>query len=178
MNILMMTGSPHKKGTSALLAEQFAKGAAAAGHQIAWADTAFMDIHGCRGCDHCRTHGGVCIHKDDFLSLSGDLLKADLVAFATPLYYFGMSSHLKAAIDRFYASNETLMAQNKKAVLLATCADTESWAPEALKAHYAAILRYLGWEDRGILIAPGMAVRSDIEASDYPAAAFKMGSDL
>ncbi|HHX13423.1 MAG TPA: NAD(P)H-dependent oxidoreductase [Clostridiales bacterium] len=42
MNILLLTGSPRREGTSAWLADHFQSGAAAAGHDITRFDTAFM----------------------------------------------------------------------------------------------------------------------------------------
>ena len=65
--------------------------------------------------------------------------KTTLLFFSTPLYYFGMSAQIKMAIDRFFANNQVLRAQKKQAVLLAACGDTDSWALDALDAHYHAV---------------------------------------
>ena len=59
MNIVILSGSPHKKGTSALLADAFTDGARQAGHTVTRFDCAFLQVGGCRGCDYCGAHDGV-----------------------------------------------------------------------------------------------------------------------
>ena len=51
MKIVIIKGSPHKKGSSNMLAEQFAKGAQEAGHTVIEMDAAHMNIHPCLGCE-------------------------------------------------------------------------------------------------------------------------------
>ena len=176
MNILIITGSPHRRGTSSMLADRFAQGAQDRGHSVCRFDSAFMNIKPCLGCDSCRTAvGGGCVHRDDMVEIAAAIAGADMVAFVTPLYYFGVSAQLKAVIDRFYSLNAQLRSAPKKAVLLATCADTDEWAMDSLKLHYSTILRYLKWEDCGHILASGMPVRADMEKSKYPQAAYEFG---
>ena len=110
-------------------------------------------------------------------NLNGELLAADLVVFVTPLYYFGMSAQLKTVIDRFYANNAKLMG-HKKAMLMATAHDPEDRTMQALSAHYKTILRYLNWENIGMILAVGCGQRSDIERTDFPAQAYRLGLSL
>ena len=65
MHILVITGSPHKRGTSALLVDAFLEGATAAGHQVERFDSAFAAVAPCKACDFCRSHGEQCTQKDD-----------------------------------------------------------------------------------------------------------------
>ncbi len=179
MDIVIITGSPHRRGTSSMLADRFALGAQDKGHSVRRFDSAFMNIKPCLGCDGCRkTEGGGCVHRDDMDEIAAAVTGAEMVAFVTPLYYFGISAQLKAVIDRFYSVNALLRSAPKKAVLLATCADTDEWAMDSLKLHYSTILRYLGWEDCGHILAPGMSVRADIENSGYPQAAYEFGRSV
>lgn len=53
VQIAVITGSPHKNGTSALLAGKFIEGAKTAGHELFRFNAAFEDIHPCLGCDRC-----------------------------------------------------------------------------------------------------------------------------
>ena len=68
MKITILEGSPHKKGSSNLLAEQFIKGAEEAGHMISVLDVAHMDIHPCMGCGHCGMNG-TCVFNLSFTVL-------------------------------------------------------------------------------------------------------------
>ncbi len=177
MNILVITGSPHKKGTSALLADNFISGATEAGHTIFRFDTMFHVTQPCLACNYCRRNAGKCIQEDDMELIWEKLIHADMIVLVTPVYYFGMSAQLKKVIDRFYAINEELRSKPKKAVLLATCADDEK-AFKALKAHYDALCEYLHWENHGQVLAHSCAIREQIEASAYPGEAYTLGKHL
>jgi len=179
MIITVITGSPHANGTSALLADRFIAGAIEAGHDVNRFDAAFSKVAPCLGCDHCRADESkfVCVHKDDMQQLNPHLLEADLLVFVTPLYYFGMSAQLKIVIDRFYANNSKLQG-GKETILLATAADDDEDSMQALVAHYLTMIEYMQWIDMGTLLALGVAVRDDIEASDFPEQAYKMGINI
>ena len=102
MKIVVVTGSPHKAGTSALLADKFIEGAQSKGHEVFRFNAAFEDIHPCRGCDACGMNGP-CVQKDAIEEkLIQKLVDCDMIVLVTPLYYFGFSAQLKTVIDRFY----------------------------------------------------------------------------
>lgn len=177
MKIVVLNSSPHKKGTSVLLTEEFIRGAAEAGHDIYRFDAAFEDVGACTGCDACLS-SGTCVKKDSMKKLNPYLLNADLIVFVTPLYYFGMSAQLKLVIDRFYSNNSRIMRSNNKSMLFATSWDAYDWTMEALEHHYDTLVKYLNFEDAGRIIATGCGVRSDIENSEYPEIAYNMGKNL
>ena len=58
-----------------------------------------------KACNACR-YGKACIQKDSFNSLIPKIKAADLIVFASPLYFFTISSQLKAFIERFYCIAE------------------------------------------------------------------------
>ncbi|MEG1525542.1 MAG: flavodoxin family protein [Clostridia bacterium] len=177
MKITVITGSPHKKGTSALLADAFIGGAKEAGHDVFRFDAAFEKLAPCLACDKC-SGGQDCVQKDGMEKLNPELLTSDLVAFVTPLYYYSLSAQLKAVIDRFYAQNDRLLGGGKKAVLIATANDSAADTFDALHAHYRQIIHYLQWSDAGTLFAYGCGTRKEIEATQYPAQAFAFGKQL
>ncbi len=100
MNILVIESSPHKKGSSNLLAENFVTGAEEAGHQVEIFDAARADLHPCLGCGACGM-SAPCFQKDDMEILRELILKTDMMVFVTPLYYFGMSAQLKTKIHKY-----------------------------------------------------------------------------
>ena len=107
MQILVIESSPHKHGSSNLLAEHFMQGAKEAGHRVTVFDAGHATIHPCLGCDACGM-SGPCCQQDDMPDLQQQILKSDMVVFVTPLYYFGISAQLKLVIDRFYSFNGRL----------------------------------------------------------------------
>jgi hypothetical protein len=76
MKIVVLTGSPRKKGNSAYLAEHFIKGAQEAGHEIFSYDCAKHKVAGCLACNHCGMDGP-CIQKDDFEIVRPHIINAD-----------------------------------------------------------------------------------------------------
>ena len=86
MKILVLEGSPHKKGSSNTLAEQFIKGAEEVGHNVKVLDVAHMNIHPCQGCDACGMRGS-CVQNDDMQIVEQKMRSADMVAFVSPIYF-------------------------------------------------------------------------------------------
>lgn len=176
MKILVLTGSPRKNGNSNTLADNFVKGAEEAGHEVLRFDAAFKDVHPCIGCNSCGMDGS-CVFKDDFDFVRRHIVDADMVVFATPMYYFGISAQLKAVIDRFYAINGQIH-RPKKAALLMTYANTAASQAEPIKAHYKVLLDYLGWQDAGQIIASGVWPAGAVNGTDYPAQAYALGKSV
>lgn len=176
MKILILTGSPRKNGNSNTLADHFAKGAEEAGHQVVRFDAAFKNVHPCTGCNSCGMNGP-CIFKDDFEFVRQHIVDADMVVFATPMYYFGISAQLKAVIDRFYAVNGQIH-RPKKAALIMTYADNSPEKEGVIINHYNVLLNYLGWQDAGQIIAPGVWPVGAVNHTAYPRQAYELGKSL
>ena len=176
MKILVITGSPRKGGNSSTLADSFAKGAAEAGHEVVRFDAAFKDVHPCTGCNSCGMNGP-CVFKDDFEFVRKHIVDADLVVFATPMYYFGISAQIKTVIDRFYSINGKIHVP-KQAVMLMTYANTAASEAVPIKSHYEVLLKYLGWTDAGQIIAPGVWPVGAIKSTKYPDEAYKLGKSV
>lgn len=173
MKILVITGSPRKNGNSNTLASEFMRGASEAGHTVQRFDAGNASVHPCIACNNCGMNGP-CVLEDDFLTVREHILDADMVVFATPMYYFGFSAQLKAVIDRFYAINGQIHV-HKKAALLMTYADSAERKAVPIKAHYEELLHYLGWEDVGRVIAPGVWTEGSIKGTEYPRKAYELG---
>ena len=178
MKVLVITGSPHKKGTSALLVSEFIRGAEEAGHEVSRFDAAFKAVHPCIACEQCHTAAEKgCVFKDDMNELLPLLANAEAVVFASPVYYFTISAQLKAAVDRFYAIDEVLH-EEKKAMLMVTMSDSTVSTADGALAFFRGTTGYLGWKDVGTLVAAGCTTRADIENTDYPQQAYEMGKNL
>lgn len=176
MKIVMLEGSPHKKGSSNMLAGQFAKGAAEAGHDVQILDAAHMDLHPCLGCNGCAA--GECVHKDDNRIIRDALMNADMAVFVTPVYYFGMSAQLKMVIDRFYSYNAQLSAKGLKTALIAAAWDTDADVMPYLAEHYRKICRYMNFEDCGMVLGTGCGTPSMTAGSPHMQEAYRLGKSL
>lgn len=178
MKITVITGSPHRNGTSALLADEFIRGASEGAHDIFRFDAAFSNVHPCRACEACAMGRQKCVFRDDMDVLEPHLRADDVIAFVTPLYYYGMSAQIKTVIDRFHGSGMNLEKRPKKAVFMATAYNPAPWAMDDIVGHYRTIIRYLGWEDAGTVLAVGCGVRADIERTDFPKKAYVLGKSF
>lgn len=177
MKATIITGSPHRNGTSAMLADSLIRGLEETGHGVFRFDAAFSEVNGCLGCDHCRKTGDPCVRCDDMEELISHLLGSDAVVFVTPVYYFGMSSQLKAVLDRFYVP-EAVLRGRKKAVLLASAASSEQSVAKNLVGLYRNVVDWMQWENSGEVLALGCGTRKDIDKSDYPEEAYLLGKRL
>lgn len=178
MKILVLTGSPRKKGTSALLTDEFIAGAQEKGHTVVRIDTAFEQVGPCRACYHCDSHGGQCIQRDSMDKILPEVFSADMIVLVTPIYYYNMSAQLKVVMDRFRARRDDLRKHPMKSAMMATCGSNVEWAMDAVSAHYKCLLNYLPWDDQGTLFAKKVYAREDMEASDHPAKAKELGRGL
>ena len=94
-NILIILDNGRVHGNTQQLAEAFARGAEAAGHNVKTISLREKTVNGCLGCNACR-YGKPCIQKDDFNDIVPDIKAADLLVFASPLFFWTISARTKA----------------------------------------------------------------------------------
>ena len=177
MKIVILMASPNRSGSTAILAEQFKKGAEEAGHTAEMLEVCKLKINPCTGCVACG-YEGECVQRDDNAVIRQKLLSCDMVVFATPLYYYGMSAQLKAVVDRFCAYNGSLNRRHLKSALLTVAWNTADWTFDALEAHYKTLVRYINFEDMGMVLGYGCGSPSMTRSSKYPEQAYKLGRSI
>jgi multimeric flavodoxin WrbA len=102
--VLVILGSPRKKGNSSILAARISRGAKSAGAKVETLFLQDLKISPCRGCDTCQKHDSKeCAIKDDMQKIYPKLIKADAWVLASPVYWFTMSAQTKIFMDRCYA---------------------------------------------------------------------------
>lgn len=97
--VLIICTSPRKNGNSDMLAQSFAKGAKAAGNDVEIVSLADKKIAFCRGCFACQKTGK-CVIADDAVLITEKIADAEVVVWATPIYYYEMAGQMKTMIDR------------------------------------------------------------------------------
>ncbi len=177
MKITVLMGSPNRKGSTALLAEEFIRGAQEAGHTCEVIEICHMNVHPCTGCVACG-YEGPCVQPDDMEEIRGKLLGTDMVVFATPLYYYGMSAQMKTVVDRFCAFNGSLNSRHLKSALLTVAWNAEGWTFDALTAHYKTLVRYINFNDQGMVLGYGCGTPGMTKRSRYPEQAYLLGRNL
>lgn len=177
MKIIILFGSPNRSGSTGILADEFTRGAEEKGHSVERLDVCHMNVHPCIGCVKCG-YEGPCVQKDDTEIIRRKLLQCDMVVFATPLYYYGMSAQLKTVVDRFCAYNSSLNRRHLKSALLTVAWNADDWTFEALSAHYKTLVRYINFEDKGMVLGYGCGSPSMTKKSGYPEQAYRLGLSL
>ncbi len=177
MKITVLMGSPNRNGSTAILTENFTKGAEEAGHSVEVIDVCHADIHPCTGCVKCG-YEGPCVQKDDVEIIRKKLLASDMVVFATPLYYYGMTAQLKTVVDRFCAYNSSLGSRHLKSALLTVAWNADDWTFDALETHYNILVRYIGFKDCGRVLGYGCGTPGMTKHSRYPQEAYQLGRGL
>ena len=177
MNILILQASPNLKGSTAILADEFARGARDAGHSVTRVDVDRLDIAPCTGCVACG-YEGPCVQHDDMDALRKQILAADMLVLATPLYYYGMAAQLKCVIDRFCSANASITAKRMRSALLTVAWNADDWTFDALEAHYDTLVRYLSWRDCGRVLGYGCGTTGMTRRSRFPKEAYDFGRGL
>lgn len=137
--VLIISTSPRKGGNSDTLADEFAKGSREAGHITDKVNLYDKTINFCKGCLACQKTQRCVIH-DDADVIVQQMLTADVIAFATPIYYYEMCGQMKTMLDRanpLYPSDYSF----RDIYLLATAADGEE------SAMNGAVKGLQGWID-------------------------------
>ncbi len=168
--VFIVSSGPRNNGNSDILAEEFAKGAREAGHEVEKVNVRDMDLKFCIGCLVCQKTGR-CVLRDEMNSLYDKVQNSDVLVFATPVYYYEMSGQLKTFLDRL---NPLYPKDNKFAevYLLASAAENDdsamdgavsgvqSWLKCFDKAELKGVVRGIGLNDRGEAAGSEFAVRA------------------
>lgn len=177
MNVTVLMGSPFTDGATARLTEAFIRGAREAGHDVKRYDVCELDISPCTREYFAKLDAGEDPDTDDMREILASVLETDVVVFASPLYYYGISAQLKTVMDRFYSKHKILEEKSASAVLIANCAGAAPWSMHGLMLHYDCVLRYLRWRDAGHVFAYGLSDQR-LEKTGALEEAYRLGLSL
>ena len=145
MKILILNGSPRPNGNSKQMIDAFCEGLKKAGHEWDVVNVARLNIHGCLACEYCHGKGaGSCVQKDDMGQVIDAYKWADMVVFASPIYYSAMTAQMHAAIQRMYCIGKPAAT---KAILLLS---TASGQTDAAEAYFKQLTAFMGMEKCGV----------------------------
>ena len=127
--VLIISTSPRKSGNSETLVDEFAKGAKEAGNSVEKVNLYDKTIKFCTGCLACQTTLK-CVIKDDMEDILESMRHAEVIVFATPIYFYEMSGQMKTLIDR---SNPLFPAEYdfRDIYLVAASADSDEASIDA-----------------------------------------------
>ena len=176
--VVVISSTPRKGGNSEVLAQQFAAGARDAGHDVTYVNVRDLNLKFCIGCMVCQKTHSDCVLSDGMKDLYAKIQHADVLAFATPVYYYSVCGQLKTFLDRL---NPLYVRENsfRDVYLLATAAEDEDFAVDG------SVTAVQGWCDcfddvaiKGVLRGVGLNEKGEAEASAYPQKAYEMGGKV
>ncbi len=97
--VLIISTSLRGGSNSDILAKECEKGAKEAGHDVEYISLKGKEIKYCTGCLTCQ-NTGKCVLKDDVAEIMEKVKIAEVIVFATPVYYYEMSGQMKTLLDR------------------------------------------------------------------------------
>ena len=152
--IVILNGAGKKNGNTAAMIRAFAEGAAADGNEVKEFFLQNMAIRGCLDCQGCRRKEKdspqPCVQKDDMDQIYPAVREADVIVFASPVYWWDITGTLKTAIDRLYAMGGYLMSDAKKETVLLM---TSGGSPiDHMADWYSSFERWFGWKSLGAVM--------------------------
>ena len=172
--VLIISTSPRKGSNSEALCDEFARGARESGNEVEKVSLSGKDIRFCRGCFVCQKTQR-CVIRDDADLIEQKMEHADVLLFATPIYYYEMSGQMKTMLDRGNPLFTTDYAF-RDVYFLSTAADTDEAAAERAKSGLE------GWIEcfpkarlAGSVFGGGVTNTGEIAGSAAMTKAYEMG---
>ena len=175
--IVILNGSPRRKGNTSALVNAFTEGAEKAGHSVTEFFLDGMNIHSCKGCFGGHSSQECpCVQKDDMCEIYPAVKTCDVIVLATPLYYWNMSGQIRTAIDRLFALEEgdgnLLRGHNRSCALLMAA---EGNRFDDVLTYYDHLAEHLQWNNLGSVLAGGNGDVGDIKGKPELQKAFALG---
>ena len=101
MKVLGIMGSPRKGGNTDILLDIALREIRKKGEKISKISLGGKRIAPCKGFLKCTKHGR-CVINDDMQEICEEMVESDGIIWATPVYFWSMSSHTKVVMDRTY----------------------------------------------------------------------------
>jgi len=178
--IIILNGSPRRKGNTSALVKAFTEGAESSGHTVTEFFLSGMDIHGCKGCFGGHSSKDCpCVQHDDMDKIYSAVKDCDVIVLATPLYYWNMSGQLRTAIDRLFALEEgdgNLLRGHGRASALLMAAEGNGF--EDVLTYYDHLMEHLQWKNLGHVLAGGNCDVGDIEGKPELQEAYDLGKSI
>lgn len=142
MKIVIINGSA-RKGNTLTAIEAFKKGAAV-GNDVEIIQPDQLHIAPCKGCGACQCYKG-CVDQDDTNATIDTIASADMIVFATPVYWWGMSAQLKLIIDKCYCRGMQLKGK-KTGLIVVGGSPVDNIQYELIRKQFDCMAGYLSWD--------------------------------
>lgn len=175
--ILIIKTSLRSNSNSDALADAFAKGAAESGNTVEQISLQGKNIAFCRGCLACQQLGR-CVIQDDAISIAEQMKTAEVIVWATPIYYYEMSGQMKTLIDRANSLFPSDYSFRDIYLLTAAAEDEDGVDEGAIHGLNGWIACYEKARLAGTVFAGGVNDAGDIKGHPALQDAYEMGKSV
>ncbi len=165
--IVVITGSPRRKGNSFAMTDAFVKAAEEKGHTVTRFDAALKKVGGCRACETCYSTGKACSFDDDFNTIAPAILEADAIVFTMPVYWYSIPAQIKGVIDRIFSlvvGGKDIAG--KECALITCCEEDDMSVMDGVRIPIERMCALNKWKVVGEVLVPGVLNVGDIEKTD------------
>jgi len=175
--VIILSSSPRKGGNSDTLCDRFLAGAQEGGHAVEKIFLRDKAIGYCTGCGACTKGPKKCSQKDDMAKVLDQMVRADVIVMATPVYFYTMAAQMKTLIDRTCARYQEI--SNKEFYFILAAADGNKKALHRTLEGFRGFTSCLdGAQEKGVVYGTGAWEVGDILDSPAMKEAFQMGFSL
>ncbi len=165
--ILVLNASPRTNGNTRKLSEAFITRCIQRGFEIKKYNIPDMNIEQCTVCGKCFEEDVPCVLEDDFNEIASELVKADVIVFSLPVYFYSIPGKFKMFLDRlicFQDGNKNI--SDKLFAIISCCEDNEMTNFDGVRIPLEKMGRDFGWILLDEILAPGMTRKGDIDNTD------------
>ncbi|WP_294360183.1 flavodoxin family protein [uncultured Clostridium sp.] len=174
---MVLVGSMRKEENIDLLAKAFVDGASKK-NDVEIISVTEYKVNPCIGCNSCfERKDNSCFQKDDMEIIYRKLAKVDMIVIASPVYFYGISSKLKAIVYRLHTPLRNTF-RIKKLGLLLVAAATLPTVFDAIEIQYKLVLDFFKLEDAGRVLVRGVKDKGDIKGNKALEEAYKLGMSI
>lgn len=174
--VIIISSTPRRGGNSEILANEFARGAIDAGNRVETINLRDYHLNYCVACYSC-TVSGKCIIGDGMNEIAEKLIDADVIVFATPVYFYSMSGQLKVFIDRLMPTYTKIKSD---IYMIATQWDEDVKIMENTFESIRGCTRdcFENCQEKGVLYGVGLSEKgSAVKNIEYMKKAYEMGKN-
>lgn len=175
--ILAISCSPRTGGNSDILMDEFIRGAKSSGNVVEKISLAGKQINFCKGCWGCLKTGQ-CVIDDDAESIVAKMRMADVIVFATPIYYYQMCGQMKTLLDRTNVMYGKKYSFREIYILSTAEASGDYVFENAINGLKGWIRVFHEAELKGMVCAGKVAEKGAIKGNNVLKKAYKMGQNI
>jgi multimeric flavodoxin WrbA len=173
MKIICLLGSPREKGNSSTIAKRFCNTAEKLGAEVKTFSLNKLEYRGCQGCMACKTRLDRCAVEDDLTEVLEAIRETDVLVLASPVYYWDVSSQLKAFLDRTFSylvpdfitnPNKSRLTAGKKLVFILAQANPDEGSFTDIFPKFDYFFKSYGFSDTHLIRACGVSEAGEVEA--------------